>query len=41
MPGLASIPALYELFLKHYPQTLVDKIFYENAARLFQRQELL
>ena len=24
-----------------YTQEQVDKIFYENAARLFQRQELL
>lgn len=41
MPGLSAIPALYELFLRHYPEALVDRIFYGNAARLFQTQNLL
>lgn len=40
--GLAAIPALYELFLKHnYSQTLVDKIFYDNAANFFKNNNLL
>lgn len=40
--GLGAIPALYELFLRHnYPEGLVEKIFYGNAARFFQSQELL
>ena len=41
MPGLSAIPALYELFLRHYPEALVEKLFYGNAARLFREQELL
>lgn len=41
MPGLSSIPKLYELFLQHYPEHLVDKIFYGNAARVFREQKLL
>lgn len=41
MPGLNAIPRLYELFLRHYPESLVEKIFYENAARVFQEQKLL
>ena len=41
MPGLKAIPALYELFLRHYPESLVEKLFYGNAARLFQEQNLL
>ena len=34
MPGLSAIPALYELFLRHYPEPVVEKLFYGNAARL-------
>lgn len=41
MPGLSAIPKLYELFLRHYPEDLVDKLFYGNAARLFQEMKLL
>ncbi len=41
MPGLSAIPALYELFLRHYPEASVEKLFYGNAARLFREQELL
>lgn len=41
MPGIGSIPALYELFLRHYPQPLVEKLFYGNAARLFTAEKLL
>ena len=41
MPGLQAIPALYELFLRHYPEPLVEKLFYGNAARLFREQNLL
>ena len=41
MPGIASIPMLYELFLQKYPEALVDKIFYGNAARVFREQNLL
>ncbi len=39
--GLRDIPALYELFLRHYKQSLVDKIFYKNAANFFRRENLL
>lgn len=40
--GLSAIPRLYELFLRHnYPEALVDKIFYGNAARFFQGNNLL
>lgn len=35
--GLAAIPRLYELFLRHYSQTVTDKIFYDNAAGFFQK----
>lgn len=42
LSGLQDIPALYELFLRHgYSETLVRKIFYENAAGFFQREKLL
>jgi membrane dipeptidase len=41
MPGLSAIPALYELFLLHYPETVVEKIFYGNAARAFRKENLL
>lgn len=34
--GLAAIPRLYEVFLRHYSQTLTDRIFYGNAARFFR-----
>lgn len=40
--GLGAVPRLYELFLKHnYPESLVKKIFYENGACFFQKQNLL
>lgn len=39
--GLSAIPRLYELFLRHYPQDLVDRIFYGNAARFFRENGLL
>lgn len=39
--GLSAIPRLYELFLRHYSQELTDKIFYDNAARFFQENNLL
>ena len=39
--GLAAIPRLYELFLRHYPQTVTDKIFYDNAARFFTQYAAL
>ena len=41
MPGLSAVPKLYELFLRHYPEELVDQLFYGNAARLFQEMKLL
>ena len=41
MPGLSAIPALYELFLRHYPEPVVEKLFYGNAARLFRQENLL
>lgn len=40
--GLEDIPELIELFLRHnYSETLVDKIFYKNAADFFISQDLL
>lgn len=39
--GLASIPRLYELFLRHYSEELTDKLFYGNAARVFQGNGLI
>ena len=39
--GLAAIPRLYELFLRHYSQTVTDKIFYDNAARFFTQYAAL
>lgn len=40
--GLGVVPELYEMFLRHnYPESLLEKIFYGNAARFFQRQNLL
>ncbi len=39
--GLGAIPRLYELFLRHYPQELTDRIFYGNAARFFRENGLL
>lgn len=39
--GLEDMPALYGLFLEHYGQELTEKIFYENAANFFKRQDLL
>lgn len=40
--GIQSIPALYELFLqKNYPETLVKKIFFGNAADFYQRNNYL
>ncbi len=40
--GLGAIPRLYELFLRHnYSESLLEKIFYGNAAGFFQRNGLL
>lgn len=39
--GLAAVPRLYELFLRHYSQELTHQIFYGNAARFFQERGLL
>lgn len=40
--GLGVVPELYEMFLRHnYPESLLEKIFYNNAARFFQGQNLL
>ena len=41
MPGLSAIPALYQLFLRHYPESVVEKLFYGNAARVFRAENLL
>ena len=41
MDGIAAIPKLYELFLRHYPEPLVEKLFFTNAAQFFRNQELL
>lgn len=39
--GLAAIPRLYELFLRHYSQEVTDKIFYDNAAGFFTKYAAL
>lgn len=39
--GLSAIPRLYEVFLRHYPEALVEKIFYKNAVCFFQKNGLL
>jgi len=40
--GLGAIPEMYELFLRHnYPESLLEKIFYGNAAHFFQKENLL
>lgn len=39
--GLAAIPRLYEMFLRHYSEEVTDKIFFENAARLFRAERLI
>lgn len=40
--GLEAVPELAELFLRHnYPETLIDKIFYKNAADFFKNEDLL
>ena len=40
--GLGGVPRLYELFLRHnYSETLLDKLFYGNAARFFQENGLI
>lgn len=42
MHGLKSIPQLYELFLRHnYSESLLEKIFYGNAARFFREQNMI
>lgn len=39
MNGIDSMPRLYELFLKqNYNQSLVDDIFFNNAAEFFSKQ---
>lgn len=39
MSGIESMPKLYELFLKqNYSQSLVDDIFFNNAADFFSKQ---
>lgn len=37
MRGIDSMPALYEMFLRHYSEELVEDIFFGNAIRFFQR----
>ncbi len=40
--GLGAVPELYELFLRHnYQESLLEKIFWKNAQRLFETQDLL
>lgn len=40
--GLEDVPVLIELFLRHnYPETLIDKIFFKNAADFFKNKDLL
>lgn len=42
LSGLETVPELYELFLRHnYPETLIDKIFFKNAADFFKNEDLL
>ena len=35
MTGIESMPALYELFLLHFPEVTVNAIFFGNAYRFF------
>ena len=38
LPGVEAIPGLYQMFLdRGYPEALVEKLFYGNAARFFRR----
>ena len=38
LSGVEGVPALYQLFLdRGYPEALVEKLFYGNAARFFLR----
>lgn len=40
--GIEEIPELMELFLRHnYLESLIDKIFFKNAADFFKRENLL
>lgn len=42
MKGIGSIPELYELFLRHnYSETLLDQLFFSNAYKFFERNNLL
>lgn len=42
MPGIEALGSLYELFLReNYSESLVRKIFYENAVNFFKRNKLL
>ena len=34
---ISGMPALYEAILKYYSKTLLDGVFFENAARFFRR----
>lgn len=34
---ISGMPALYEALLKYYSKTLLDGVFFENAARFFRR----
>jgi len=40
--GIQSIPKLYELFLRHnYSESLIDQLFFSNAYKFFERNNLL
>lgn len=40
--GIEDVPVLIELFLRHnYPEALIDKIFFKNAADFFKKKDLL
>ena len=41
MEGIQSVPRLWELFLRHnYKESLLYKIFYQNAAEFFIQNKL-
>lgn len=40
--GIHTVPELYELFLRHnYPESLVEQLFFSNAYKFFERNNLL
>lgn len=39
--GLGAMPRLYQLFVRAFGETVTDKIFYGNAARVFRAENLI